>query len=211
MNLKSALITIVLLIVLTRSENAQDQSVQVQLYYEQVVFPFFGSTTYKNSFSYRFGSTIGYHISRRVSVTTGIGYESRKYYKQYSGRDTPTIKLTKEEFEYSHIGIPLTFGFDIIQLESHTFGVSPGFELQRLLHASIDQFYSDGIIESGLDKYSSYEYAAYFNVAAVYQYFFNRSYFLTLSPKFRSITSLGGNADFSFLFQVSLGYTFIND
>lgn len=192
------------------NSNSQDRNVLFQVTYDQIIFPFFNYDYNQNEFSCRLSGQITYYFSNRVSIATGISYESNKYNVVYPYKETTALRITEENYKQTFIGIPLSFGFSILNRKTHTLSITSGFELKRLITDKVIFHFNDGSIRSGLDENSFYEYVNCFNIGVDYNYYINPYLFVGVSPKFRYNLSTYGKTPgdaitFSYLFQISFG------
>lgn len=210
-NMRSRSVVIVAFFFISVNTFSQQNKLLFQASYDYISYPFINFDNYKNNGSYKVGGTITYYFCDRVSVASGINYESRKYKIEYFPNNSQAERLTMEEFDFSYIGLPLIFEFETLDSKSHLLAVQLGFELESLLSKSIVENYNDGTTRNGSNDNSDLGNSTSMCIGVSYRYLVFDSLFIGACPKVRyNLTSHGITAGestaLSFLFQLSLGY-----
>lgn len=211
---KVILLSLTFLIVSLLQSNAQNQKFYVQSSYDQVVFSFSNVDFHSNSFSYRVGGFAGLSISKHVACGFGINFEMINYSVNYPSRDSPSIHLIEEIFNFSYISFPLMIEVEILNSKSNSLLIQSGFELNSLIEYDYQKLYSDGDFLSGTNDYIVLQNSWSFLIGPAYRYFFKNNVFLGVNPKLRYNLSshgisTGESTRTSFVFQFAIGYRFL--
>jgi len=209
MGKKTVLFTILLFACI--QSYTQTGKIQFQASYDQVFFPFYNYDYNENGFSYKLSGDVTYYISKWFSISSGFSYESNKFKVVYPPSNTSALRLVEEKYDYSYVGIPLIFGFDLWNAESQTLAIRSGFELIRLIDAYSVLTYSDGSTISRQIDSESIKYANCFSFGVKYCYFLSPKLFIGITPKVRynlssHMNSNEGSRALSYLLHLSIGY-----
>lgn len=207
--LKTVLIVILLFACI--KSFAQNGKTQFAASYDQVFFPFYNYDYHENEFSYRLSGDVTYYISNWFSIASGISYESNKFLIVYPPSNTSALRIVEEKYDYSYVGIPIIFGFDLWNAKSQTLAVRSGFELIRLIDSNGVITYNDGSTRNSQDDSESIKYSNCFSFGVNYCYFLIPKLFIGITPKVRynlssHMKSNEGSRALSYLLQFSIGY-----
>lgn len=211
MNFKIRFIIVILLTISVQTKS-QYQKIILQASYDQILYPFLNFDYHKNANSYRVGGLVSYFFSNRISIGSGIHFETNNFNVQYPPPDSHLRFLSEEKNKYSYILFPLYFEFMVLESRSHSLSIQSGFELNRLLDYNVQKIYSNGEIENDISDINVHQNNMSFIVGPAYRYFFNEAYYLGFYPKFRyNLTShgktTGESTTISFVFQLAIGYS----
>ena len=174
-------------------------------------FPFYDYDYNENGQSYKLSGDVTYYFSKWFSISSGFSFESNKFKDVYPPSNTSALRTVEEKYEYSYVGIPPIYGFDLWSAESQTLAIRSGFELIRLINANSVFIHSDGSTRISQDDSNGIKYANCFSFGVKYCYFLIPKLFIGITPKVRynlssHIKSNEGSRALSYLLQFSIGY-----
>lgn len=175
-----------------------------QIAYGNVNFPFSKYPENKNDASYRIGGEIGLYISERISIGTGISYERKKYFIDYTHSTSQAVDLIMETYDLSYVCYPLVLGFDLVQAGPHTLALLPSFEIQSVRMENIRYYFDNGYSRDGEDDLLI-DHPNTISLGVFYKYAIQERFFLGICPKIR-YNGTSESTELSWLVRFSLGY-----
>jgi len=212
--MKKVLLISVIMLFVTNGMYAQAKKLYTHLAYSQIIYPFYNYSDYKNDGSYQMDLNLTYYLNPKFGISTGIGYELKKFQFDYQGNNLNGWERDKELFEFEYLNFPIQVEFKLIEKRTNNLSIRTGIEFCKLLSKKRTVLHYNGQMDDGFDDYEIDKMITNVSLALNYRYLFWKNYFVSVSPMLRynatSSQGIHGNhgqgTAFSYIFEIALGY-----
>jgi hypothetical protein len=192
--MRALLVITCTLLLLTIRLNARSNDLLIDIGYTKVHFPFRGFENYKDNGSYQLNTHFTLMLNKKVSFTTGLGYEDRGYRVDFPKTDAQGLETKREIIRLEYLVFPALTDYHFVDKAPHHLSVSGGFEISSLLTKSmVTTLYNGQQINGFSGDYRINKFITNALLGVNYRYDFWKNYFVTASPAVRLIlTDLQG-------------------
>lgn len=209
------IIFIIVASLLSLNSNAQSQKLNVQFSYNHIIYPFYNYSDYNNEGSCQLDISVTYFLNSRFGISSGVGYELKKFMIDYSNNNLNGWEKDEELFKFEYAVFPIQIEYKLIAKRNNALSLNTGFEFCRILSKEKTTLFYNNQLVNDFSDYAIANRITNYSIGLNYRYHFWENYFVSLSPMLRYNLTIsqgihgnnGQGTALSYMFKFSLGYS----